>query len=90
MTSNDEYLNMYMAIVKAFDKDATAVQFLRSDGDGGFSAGIYRMAREIDRLRAKCGEPPHRPADWEQQEDEAIDADIAMELAKRSSADCDM
>jgi len=48
----------YKRIVELFDKDETAGAFLREDGDGGFAAGVYRMAREIDRLRIKCGEPP--------------------------------
>lgn len=48
----------YDRIVEMFDKDATAGHFLREDGEGGFASGVYRMAREIDRLREKCGEPP--------------------------------
>lgn len=42
----------YNRIVEVFDKDETAGQFLREDGEGGFSSGVYRMAREIERLRA--------------------------------------
>lgn len=41
-------------IIEAFDRDATAGSFLREDGDGGFAGGIYRMAREIDRLCAEA------------------------------------
>ena len=39
-----------MRLADAFDKDETAIQFLREDGDGGFVSGIGRMAREIERL----------------------------------------
>ena len=53
----DDFKGSYLRIVEAFDKDQTAGQFLREDGEGGFASGIYRMAREIDRLRVKCGEP---------------------------------
>lgn len=74
MTDNDHFRSMWLRIVEAFDKDATANQFLRKDGDGGFAGGIYRMAREIERLRDKCGEPQERPADWEAVEDAEIDA----------------
>jgi hypothetical protein len=56
-------------VVKAFDRDKTAIQFLRDDGEGGFAAGIYRMAREIDRLREKCGEPSERDPSWQDEED---------------------
>lgn len=70
----DHYRSIYMRIVEAFAKDKTAIQFLREDGEGGFPAGVYRMAREIDRLREKCGEPPVRAPSWEQEEDRRIDA----------------
>jgi hypothetical protein len=42
----------YLRIVEFFDKDETAGSFLSEDGDGGFVGAVYRMAREIDRLRA--------------------------------------
>ena len=42
----------YIRVVKAFDENETAGSFLREDGEGGFAAGIIRMAAEIDRLRA--------------------------------------
>lgn len=42
----------YTRIIDAFDKDKTAGEFLREDGEGGFASGVQRMAREIDRLRA--------------------------------------
>lgn len=41
-----------MRIVMFFDQDKTAGAFLREDGEGGFAGAVYRMAREIDRLRA--------------------------------------
>lgn len=41
----------YDRIVEIFDKDETAGSFLREDGEGGFASGVYRMAREIERLR---------------------------------------
>lgn len=73
----DHFKSIYMGIVEVFDKDKTACQFLREDGEGGFRAGVYRMAREIDRLREKCGEPPERDPNWEAIEDAQIDADIS-------------
>lgn len=42
----------YMRLITLFDQDATAGSFLSEDGEGGFVAGVYRMAREIERLRA--------------------------------------
>lgn len=42
----------YMRIVEIFDKDPTAGSFLSEDGEGGFAAGVHRMAREIEELRA--------------------------------------
>lgn len=42
----------YFRVVKAFDEDETANSFLSEDGEGGFAAGVYRMADEIRRLRA--------------------------------------
>lgn len=69
-----DFKQEYLGIVDAFDKDPTAIQFLREDGEGGFRAGVYRMAREIDRLRKKCGEPPERDPNWEAEEDAIIDA----------------
>lgn len=41
----------YMRIVAIFDQDPTAGSFLSEDGEGGFAAGVHRMAREIDALR---------------------------------------
>ena len=41
----------YMRVVEVFDKDPVAGSFLREDGEGGFASGVYRMAREIERLR---------------------------------------
>jgi hypothetical protein len=41
----------YARIVTVFDTDETAGSFLREDGEGGFASGVYRMAREIERLR---------------------------------------
>lgn len=77
----------WMGIVEAFDKDETAIQFLREDGEGGIASGVYRMAREIERLRTKCGEPQERPADWEDREDDEIDAMLAAEPFARPAAD---
>src|SRR5690606_34820630 len=74
------------SIVSAFDRDATASQFLRDDGEGGFASGIYRMAREIDRLREKCGEPPERDPDWQKREDAEFDAAFDALLAERSKS----
>jgi hypothetical protein len=65
----DNFKAVWMRVVEAFDNDATAIQFLRDDGEGGFPAGIYRMAREIDRLRKKCGEPDERDPSWQDEED---------------------
>lgn len=45
----------YLRIVMFFDQDETAGAFLREDGDGGFPGALYRMAREIDRLRTTIG-----------------------------------
>lgn len=86
----DHYQAIYHGIVEAFDKDPTAIQFLREDGEGGFRSGIYRMAREIDRLRVKCGEPPERPADWEEKEDAEIDAEITAEMERRAKSSDDI
>lgn len=47
----------YMRIVLFFDQDATAGSFLREDGEGGFTGAAFRMAREIDRLRALVASP---------------------------------
>jgi hypothetical protein len=80
--SNDHFKSMYMDIIEAFDKDPTAIQFLREDGEGGFRSGIYRMAREIERLWAKCGEPAQRDPSWEAEEDERIDAESDAEMAR--------
>lgn len=74
MTDHEEFKGLWLRIVNAFDRDETASQFLREDGEGGFASGIYRMAREIERLREKCGEPQHRLDGWEEQEDAEIDA----------------
>lgn len=78
--------DMFGSIVSAFDRDATANQFLRDDGEGGFASGIYRMAREIDRLREKCGEPPERDPDWQKREDAEFDAAFDALLAERSKS----
>jgi hypothetical protein len=86
MTLSDHYQSIHMRVVEAFDKDKTAIQFLREDGEGGFPAGIYRMAREIERLWAKCGEPPERDPKWQDEEDVQIDADIDKMMAAKSSA----
>lgn len=79
--ADDHFKKSYLDIVEAFDKDKTAIQFLREDGEGGFRSGIYRMAREIDRLREKCGEPAERDPNWEAEEDARIDAEIDGVLA---------
>lgn len=50
MTATTEF--GYQRIVEIFDTDETAGSFLREDGEGGFSSGVYRMARGIERLRA--------------------------------------
>lgn len=42
----------YLRIVLLFDQDPTAGQFLSEDGEGGFTGAVFRMAREIDALRA--------------------------------------
>lgn len=42
----------YLRVSYAFDSDETASSFLRPDGEGGFASGVYRMAREIERLRS--------------------------------------
>lgn len=80
---SDDFKHIYLRIVEAFDKDKTATQFLREDGDGGFAAGVYRMAREIDRLRLKCGEPVERDPSWQLEEDNRIDAEIDAQFATR-------
>ena len=49
MTTGTEF--GYGRIVEIFDTDETAGSFLREDGEGGFASGVYRMAREIERLR---------------------------------------
>lgn len=79
---SEHFKKMYLDLVVVFDRDKTAIQFLREDGEGGLASGVYRMAREIDRLREKCGEPPERPSDWEEKEEAAIDKQIAIEMAK--------
>lgn len=80
--ADDHFKELYFDLITVFDRDPTAIQFLRQDGEGGLSSGVYRMAREIDRLRKKCGEPPERPADWEEAEDAETDKQIAIEMAK--------
>jgi hypothetical protein len=42
-------------VIEVFDSKATANQFLREDGEGGFAAGVYRMAKEIERLNVILG-----------------------------------
>lgn len=73
----------HQRIVEAFDKDPTAIQFIRDDGEGGFAAGVYRMAREIDRLRVKCGEPPDRDPSWQDREDDEIDSRLTDTEARK-------
>lgn len=53
----------YMRIVEVFDRNETAGAFLSEDGEGGFAAGVSRMADEIDRLRAalSASTPPAAP-----------------------------
>lgn len=41
----------YTRILMFFDHDDTAAAFMAEDGDGGLRGAVYRMAREIDRLR---------------------------------------
>lgn len=48
----------YMRIVEVFDRNETAGAFLSEDGEGGFAAGVSRMADEIDRLRAALSAAP--------------------------------
>lgn len=80
MTDEMFWRDRYLALLNAFDKDDTAAQFVREDGQGGFASGVYRMAREIDRLRAKCGEPNERPKGWEAREDMMADAVVDAKL----------
>lgn len=47
------YMGMYNRIVKAFDNNETAQEFLSGDGDDGFPAAIYRMACAIVYLRSQ-------------------------------------
>ncbi len=42
----------YARIIEIFNKDEIAASFLREDGEGGFSSGVHRMAREIEKMRA--------------------------------------
>lgn len=87
MADDAHYKKMYLNIVERFDKDPVAIQFLREDGEGGFSSGVYRMAREIERLWKKCGEPEKRDLRWQDDEDEQIDAAIDAEFAKRKASE---
>jgi hypothetical protein len=41
----------FQRIIETFDNDPTAGSFLAEDGEGGFAAGVHRMAREIEVLR---------------------------------------
>ena len=43
----------YMRLMTLFDNDAVAGSFLNEDGDGGFVGAVYRMAREIERVRSQ-------------------------------------
>lgn len=52
----DHFSFSHNRVIDAFDKDETAVSFLRDDGEGGFASGVYRMAREIERLSAAHAE----------------------------------
>lgn len=78
---SDHYSNLYHDIVDAFDKDPVAIQFLREDGEGGFRAGVYRMAHEIERLWKIAGEPPVRDLRWQDEEDAQVTADINATVA---------
>lgn len=84
MADDTHFQKMYLDMVERFDKDPIAIQFLREDGEGGFGAGIYRMAREIDRLWKQCGEPPTRDPSWQDKEDDEIEAAIDAHFAKKS------
>jgi len=46
----------FIRVADFFDTDATAASFMNEDGDGGFIGAMYRMAREIERLRAASAE----------------------------------
>lgn len=85
--ARQHHARMYLEIVERFDKDPIAIQFLREDGEGGFGAGIYRMAREIERLWKQCGEPPTRDPRWQDEEDERVDAEIQAQLTNRKAAE---
>lgn len=86
---DDHFKKLHFDIIEAFDKDPIAIQFLREDGEGGFRSGVYRMAREIERLWKKTGEPPTRDPRWQDEEDEQIDAEINAEFAKRKASEPD-
>jgi len=52
----DDRTHPYCRIVEAFDKSPIANSFLAQDGEGGFAAGIHRMAMAIEQLRAREAE----------------------------------
>lgn len=80
--TDDGYEYIINKIRAIYETDPVAAQFLREDGEGGMSSGIYRMAREIERLRLKCGEPNHRPEGWEDDEDDRNDAEADQLIYK--------
>jgi len=75
----------YDRIVELFDKDETAGSFLREDGEGGFSSGVYRMAREIERLRAIVKRADDYVADLYRHG--TIDLTIAHEIRRKLVTD---
>lgn len=60
--NTNQHEKILMRIVSIFDRDETAGEFLSQDGDGGFGGAIYRMAREIDRLRSLTAAEQAEPA----------------------------
>lgn len=60
--NTSQHEKILMRIVSIFDRDETAGAFLSEDGDGGFGGAIYRMAREIDRLRSITAAEQAEPA----------------------------
>jgi len=70
----------YLRIVDAFDKDATAAEFLREDGEGGFAGGVFRMARAIDNLRGLM----RSRLNWHDENSEAIKEMRAAAIREQS------